>query len=135
MKQYDFWLTPLDGEIFRCVIAQPKGDQRVCLNAAALVWEALLPFGNPMTRHPTTGETPEEFRAKHTEPSTRDLFARMTPSMLAELYSDLEETAKSQTGGALAETQRIAGFVHAELVTSVGEEEARERIEWARSNT
>ena len=64
MTEYNFWLTPLDGEIFRCVVAQPKGDQRACLHAAALVWEALLHFGNPMTRHPTTGETPEEFRAR-----------------------------------------------------------------------
>ena len=103
--------------------------------ACILPGNALAPFGEALTRHPTTGETPEEFRAKHLELSADDLFARMKPSMLAELYSDLEETAEGQEGAALVETQRIAGFVHAELVTSVGAEEARELIEWARLNT
>ena len=135
MTHYDFWFAPLSGTQFCCTIAQHEGSYRECLNAAALTWEALLPFGNPVTRHPTTGETPEEFRAKHLELSADDLVNRMKPSMLAELYSDLEETAAGQEGDALVETQRIAGRVHAELVTSVGSEEARERIEWARSNT
>ena len=135
MIHYDFWFAPIRGTQFRCTISQLKGSSRECLEAAALTWEALLPFGDPETRHPTTGETPDEFRAKHLALSAEDLFARMKPSMLAELYSDLEETAEGQEGVALTETQRIAGLVHAELVTSVGAEEARERIKWARSNT
>ena len=64
MKPYDFWLIPIDDETFRCVLAWPKGTQPERLNAAAQIWEALLPFGNPMTPHPTTGETPEEFMAR-----------------------------------------------------------------------
>jgi len=59
----------------------------------------------------------------------------MKPSMLAEFYWDLKETAEAQEGAALVKTQRIAGLVHTELVLSVGAEEARERIEeaWAKN--
>ena len=135
MTHYDFWFAPLGGPQFRCTISMQVGSYRECLAAAALTWEALLPFGDAETRHPTTGETPEEFRAKHLEISADDIFARMKPSMLAELYWDLEETSEGQEGAALVETQRIAWLVHTKLVTSVGSEEARERIEWARSNT
>ena len=135
MTHYDFWFAPIKGTQFCCTIGQHEGSYRECLEAAALTWEALLPFGDALTRHPTTGETPEEFRAKHLELGADDLFARMKPSMLAELYSDLEETAEGQEGAALVETQRIAGLVHAKLVTSVGSDEARERIERARADT
>jgi hypothetical protein len=133
MTQYDFWFAPIKGTQFCCTIGQHEGGYRECLAAAALTWEALTPFGNALTRHPTTGETPEEFRAKHLELSAEDLISRMKPSMLAEFYSDLEETAEGQEGAALVETQRIAGIIHAELVLSVGAEEARERIEEARA--
>ena len=135
MTHYDFWFAPLGGTQFCCTVSQHEGSYRECLAAAALTWEALLPFGDALTRHPTTGETPEEFRAKHLELSAEDLISRMEPSMLAEFYWDLEETSEGQEGAALVETQRIAGLVHATLVTSVGSEEARERIEWARANT
>ena len=64
MTHYDFWFVPLKGAQFCCTIAQHEGSYRECLNNASQVWEALLPFGNPMTRHPTTGETPDEFRAR-----------------------------------------------------------------------
>lgn len=64
MTHYDFFITSIDEETISLVIAQPKGDPYVRLNAAALVWEALLPFGNPVTPHPTTGETADEFRAR-----------------------------------------------------------------------
>lgn len=64
MTQYDFWFAPFNGEIFRCIIAQHEGSYRECLNAAALTWEALTPFGNPLERHPITGEFPDEFRAR-----------------------------------------------------------------------
>lgn len=133
MTHYDFWFTTLNGTQFCCTIGQHEGSYHECLEAAALTWEALLPFGVALTRHPTTGETPDEFRAKHLELSAEDLFARMKPSMLAELYRDLEETAEGQEGAALVKTQRIAGLVHTELVLSVGAEEARERIEEARA--
>ena len=135
MTHYDFWFAPLRGPQFRCTISLQVGSYRECLAAAALTWEALLPFGDAETCHPTTGETPEKFRAKHLEISADAIFARMKPSMLAELYSDLKETAESQEGEALMETQRIARIVHAELLTSVGAKEARERIRWARANT
>ena len=133
MTHYDFWFAPIKGAQFCCTIRQHEGSYRECLEAAALTWEALLPFGDALTRHPTTGETPEEFRAKHLELSAEDLISRMKPSMLAELYADLEETAEMQEGAALVETQRIAGLVHTELVLSVGAEEACERIEEARA--
>ena len=135
MVQYDFWFASVEGGEFRCVVEQREGNYRACLEAAALAWEALTPVGNALTRHPTTGETPDEFRARARELMAETLFSRMKPSMLAELYSDLEETAETQEGEALTETQRIARIVHAELLTSVGAEEARERIEWARANT
>ena len=66
MTQHNFcfWLTPLDEEIFRCVFTWPKGTQFERLDVAGQVWEALLPFGHPMTLHPTTGETPEKFSAR-----------------------------------------------------------------------
>ena len=133
MVQYDFWFAPVEGGEFRCVVEQREGNYRACLDAAALVWEALTPAGNALTRHPTTGETPDEFRAKHLEISADAIFARMKPSMLAELYWDLEETSEGQEGAALVKTQRIAWLVHTELVLSVGAEEARERIEEARA--
>ena len=135
MTHYDFWFAPLGGPQFRCTISLQVGSYRECLAAAALTWEALLPFGDAETCHPTTGETPEKFRAKYLEISADDIFARMKPSMLAKLYSDLEETAESQEGEALMETQRIAQIVHAGLLTSVGSEEAREQIEGGRANT
>ena len=132
---YDFWFAPTGGAQFCCAISQRGGGYRECLNAAALTWEALTPFGDAVTRHPTTGETPEEFREKHLELSAEDLISRMKPSMLAEFYWDLEKTAEAQEGAALVKTQRIAGLVHTELVLSVGAEEARERIEeaWAKN--
>ena len=133
MTHYDFWFAARGGPQFRCTISLQVGNYRECLAAAALTWEALLPFGDAETRHPTTGETPEEFRAKHLEISADDIFARMKPSMLAELYWDLEETSEGQEGAALVKTQRIAWLVHTELVLSVGAEEARERIEEARA--
>ena len=64
MVQYDFWFAPAEGGEFHCVVEQRGGNGHACLEAAARVWEALLPFGNPVTRHPTTGETPDEFRAR-----------------------------------------------------------------------
>ena len=64
MVQYDFWFAPVEGGEFRCVVEQREGNYRACLDAAALVWEALTPAGNALTRHPTTGETPDEFRAR-----------------------------------------------------------------------
>ena len=133
MTHYDFWFATIGGTQFRCTISQHEGGYRECLNAAALTWEALTPFGDAVTRHPTTGETPEDFRAKHLKLSAEDLISRMTPSMLAEFYWDLEETAETQEGAAFVKTQRIAGLVHTELVLSVGAEEARERIEEARA--
>lgn len=135
MTHYAFWFAPVEGGEFRCVIAQRDGNYRACLEAAAQVWEALTPVGNALTRHPTTGETPDEFRARAVELTAETLLSRMKPSMLAELYSDLEETAEMQKGEALVETQRIARIVHAELVTLVGADEAREWIERARLNT
>lgn len=133
MAHYDFWFAPLGGTQFCCTVSHH--DYRECLKAAAQVWEALTPVGNALTRHPTTGETPDEFRARAVELMAETMFSRMKPSMLAELYSDLDETAEMQEGEALVETQRIAQIVHAELLTSVGAEEARERIKWARANT
>ena len=133
MTRYDFWFAPLSGAQFCCTVKLHGGGYRECLNAAALTWEALAPFGNALTRHPTTGETPEEFRAKHLELSAEDLLNRMKPSMLAEFYWDLDRLANEQEGAALVETQRIAGIIHAELVASVGSDEARERIEEARA--
>ena len=135
MTHYAFWFAPIKGTQFCCTIEQHEGSYRDCLAAAALTWEALLPFGDALTRHPTTGETPEEFRAKLRAFVTEDLFARMKPSLLAELYADLEETAEGQEGASLVKTRRLARLVRAELVLSVGEEEARERIEEARPNT
>ena len=64
MTHYDFWFAPRGGPQFRCTISLQVGSPRECLEAAALTWEALLPFGDAETRHPTTGETPEEFRAR-----------------------------------------------------------------------
>ena len=64
MTHYDFWFAPFNGETFLCTVAQHEGSYRECLNAAALTWEALTPFGNPLTRHPITGEFPDEFRAR-----------------------------------------------------------------------
>lgn len=133
MTHYDFWFAPIGGTQFCCTIRQHEGGYRECLKAAALTWEALTPFGDALTRHPTTGETPEEFRAKHLELSAEALYTRMKPSMLAEFYWDLDQRAKGQEDAALVETQRIAGIIHTELVLSVGAEEARERIEEARA--
>lgn len=133
MTHYDFSFAPIAGTQFCCTIESHEGGYRECLRAAALTWEALTPFGDALTRHPTTGETPEEFRAKRLEFSAEDLISRMKPSMLAELYWDLEETAEGQEGAALVKTQRIAGIIHTELVLSVGADEARERIEEARA--
>ena len=133
MTHYDFWFAPIGGTQFCCTIAQHDRDYRECLKAATLTWEALTPFGDALTRHPTTGETPEEFRAKHLELSAEALYSRMKPSMLAEFYADLEETAELQEGAALVETQRIAGITHTELVLSVGAEEAHELIALARA--
>ena len=64
MTHYDFWFAPLGGRQFRCTISLQVGSPRECLEAAALTWEALLPFGEALNRHPTTGETPDEFRAR-----------------------------------------------------------------------
>ena len=64
MTHYDFWFAPRGGPQFRCTISLQVGSPRECLKAAALVWEALAPVGDAETRHPTTGETPEEFRAR-----------------------------------------------------------------------
>ena len=64
MTHYDFWFAPFKGETFLCTIAQHDGRYRECLEAATLTWEALTPFGNPLTRHPITGEFPDEFRAR-----------------------------------------------------------------------
>ena len=64
MTHYDFWFAPIGGTQFCCTVGQHEGGYRECLKAAALMWEALLPFGDALTRHPTTGETPEEFRAR-----------------------------------------------------------------------
>ena len=64
MTHYDFWFAPFNGETFLCTIGQHEGSYRACLEAATLTWEALTPFGNPVTRHPITGETPDEFRAR-----------------------------------------------------------------------
>ena len=135
MVKYDFWFATAEGGEFRCIIEQREGNRHACLEATAQVWEALTPVGNALTCHPTTGETPDEFRARAGELMAGTLFSRMKPSMLAELYSDLEETAESQEGEALTETQRIARIVHAELLTSVGADEAHERIKWAHANT
>ena len=134
MTHYDFWFSPIGGTQFCCTIGQHEGSYRECLEAAALTWEALAPFGDALTRHPTTGETPEEFRAKRLEISAEAIYSRMKPSMLAELYWDLDRLAKGQEGAALVETYRIAGIIHTELVLSVGDEEAREQIERAREH-
>ena len=64
MTHYDFWFAPRGGPQFRCTISLQVGSYRECLAAAALTWEALLPFGDAETCHPTTGETPDEFRAR-----------------------------------------------------------------------
>ena len=64
MVKYDFWFAPTKGIQFCCTIMLHEGSYRECLKAAALTWVGLLPYGNPVTRHPTTGETPEEFRAR-----------------------------------------------------------------------
>ena len=64
MTHYDFWFIPFDGESFLLTIAQDRGNYRACQESAALLWEVLTPFGNPVTRHPITGETPTEFRAR-----------------------------------------------------------------------
>ena len=64
MTHYDFWFAPSYGETFRCTIAQDRDNYRACLESAALLWELLLPFGDPLTRHPITGEFPDEFRAR-----------------------------------------------------------------------
>lgn len=64
MTHYDFWITTFEGETFCCTIAQHEGSYRACLEAAASMWEACISFGTPVTRHPTTGETPDEFRAR-----------------------------------------------------------------------
>ena len=132
MTHYDFWFAPIGGTQFCCTIAQHDRDYRECLKAAALTWEALTPFGDALTRHPTTGETPEEFRAKRLKFSAGDLYSRMKPSMLAEFYCDLDQLVKEQEGDALVETQRVAGIIYTELVLSVGAEEARARIAEAR---
>ena len=62
--QYDFWITTDEGKTFCCTITKHYGSYWSCLEAAASMWEACISFGNPATRHPTTGETPEEFRAR-----------------------------------------------------------------------
>lgn len=62
MVRYDFWFA-IKGEEVRCTVER-AGDFRDCMKAAARVWEALDPVGIAITRHPTTGETPEEFRAR-----------------------------------------------------------------------
>jgi len=64
MTRYDFWFAPFKGKTFLCSIENHEGSYRACLDAAALTWEALVPFGNALTRHPTTGETSEEFRVR-----------------------------------------------------------------------
>lgn len=64
MTHYDFWFAPFQGETFLCTIGQYDRSYRDCLDAATLAWEALAPFGNALTRHPTTGETPVEFRLR-----------------------------------------------------------------------
>ena len=64
MTHYDFWFAPFNGEPFLLTIAQARGNYRACMESAALLWELLLPFGDPVTRHPATGETPDEFRAR-----------------------------------------------------------------------
>ena len=133
MTHYDFWFAPIGGAQFCCTIGQHEGGYRECLNAAALTWEALTPFGDAVTRHPTTGETSEEFRAKRLELNAEAVYSRMKPSMLAEFYWDLDRLTKWQEGAALVETYRIAGIIYTTLVLSVGAEEARERIEEARA--
>ena len=65
MTHYDFWFAPIKGKTFLCTIGQHEGSYSECLDAAILAWDALLPFGDALMRHPTTGETPDEFRAKH----------------------------------------------------------------------
>lgn len=133
MTHYDFWFAPTKGAQFCCTIGQHEGGYQECLKAAALTWEALTPFGDALTRHPTTGETPEEFRAKHLELNAEAIYGRMKPSMLAEFYWDLDRLTEVQEGAELVETQRIAGIIHTRLVLSVGAWEARERIEEARA--
>ena len=64
LTNYDFWFAPFNGEPFLCTIERIEGCYGEYLNAAARAWEALTPFGNPVTRHPITGETPDEFRAR-----------------------------------------------------------------------
>ena len=133
MTHYDFWFAPIGGTQFCCTIAQHDRDYRECLKAATLTWEALAPFGDAQTRHPTTGETPEEFRAKRLKFSAGDLYSRMKPSMLAEFYLDLDQLAKDQEGAALVETRQIADIIYIELVLSVGAKETRELIALARA--
>lgn len=135
MTQYDFWFAPLKGAQFCCTVAQHEGNYRECLEAAALTWEALLPFGNPVTRHPTTWETPEEFRAKHMELSAEAFYSRMPPKLIAELYVVIEQLFTVQEGPELVETYRISGVLYSELVLRMGAEGAHECIREARLNT
>lgn len=64
MTQYDFWIETSEGEAFCCTVAQHRGSYQACLEAAASMWEACFSFGQPVTRHPLTGETPDEFRTR-----------------------------------------------------------------------